>query len=173
MPAPYRQAHATTTKRGNVPLFPLHMGLFYSEEHNPILPHPLRPVPLFCEYYPVLGTTRAGYPTSGRGPVPNLKSGSGEQIGAVRQLPRAQLTSSMDGPHWHAQLVPQSRWCGMTGLDSGQLRSFYTLRARARALRHRQPAVQLCAPERPKSCHSTPLAPGWDSDRFRPYESRD
>ena len=87
-----------------------------------------------------------------------ISKSSSEQIGAVRQLPRAQLTSSMDGPHWHAQLVPQSRWCGMTGLDSGQLRSFYTLRARARALRHRQPAVQLCAPERPKSCHSTPLA---------------
>ena len=38
LPAPYREAHATTTKRGNVPLFPLQMGLFYSEEHNPILP---------------------------------------------------------------------------------------------------------------------------------------
>ena len=49
------------------------------------------------EYYPVLGTTRAGYPTSGRGPVPNLKSGSGEQIGAVRQLPGAQLTGPMRG----------------------------------------------------------------------------
>ena len=38
LPAPCREAHATTTKRGNVPLFPLQMGLFYSEEHNPILP---------------------------------------------------------------------------------------------------------------------------------------
>ena len=58
----------------------------------------LRQVHPFCEYYPVLGTTRAGYPTSGRGPVPNLKSGSGEQIGApVRQLPGAQLTGPMRG----------------------------------------------------------------------------